>query len=91
MFGPTRNTYVDGVIIQATEELQVHEVTSEEYATVLERLGKLHKMRQDEKPNRVSPDTAVLAGANILGIMMILRHESLNVITSKALSFVRFR
>ena len=65
-----------------------HDPNSEEFGTITERLSKLHKIEQDRKPNRVSPDTALLVGANLLGIAMIIRHENLNVITSKALNFV---
>lgn len=69
-------------------ELDKHEPTSEKYGDVLNRLSKLHKMEQDYRPNRPSADTVVAAGANILGIAMIIRHENLNVITTKALTFV---
>jgi hypothetical protein len=70
-------------------DMMLHEPTSEEYATLLDRLKVLHKMEEESKPSRVSPDTVVLAVTNILGIAMIIRHEHLNVVTSKALSLVR--
>lgn len=61
---------------------------SEEYATTLDMIVKLHKLQADEKPQQVSPDTLVLAAVNLLGIVMILSHERLNVITTKATSLV---
>ena len=37
---------------------------------------------------KVSPDTLVIVGANLLGIILILKFEQLDIITTKALSFV---
>lgn len=89
MFLPKANTYVDDEIARATRALKAHEIDSKEYGETLKRLGELHKIRQDERPDQISTDTAVKAIANILGIYMILRYEHMNVITSKALSFVK--
>ena len=36
----------------------------------------------------VSPDTIMTVAGNLIGIVLILKHEELNVITSKALSFI---
>jgi len=41
-----------------------------------------------ETPDRVSYDTMVATAANLVGIALIIRHEHVNVITSKAMSFV---
>lgn len=68
--------------------LQGYASDSEEYATVLDRIAKLHKLAAEDKPPRVSRDTLVVAGVNLLGIIMILKHEELNVITTKAMSLV---
>jgi hypothetical protein len=62
---------------------------SSEYGKLLERVEKLHKMKENEKPSRVTPDTWVLAATNLIGIAVIVHHEHINVITSKALSFVQ--
>lgn len=91
MFLPKMNTYIDKEIARTVLVMQEKEVDSKEYADLLDRLGKLHKLRQDEKPDQVSTDTLVAAGAQILGILLILNHEHLNMITSRALPFIRFR
>lgn len=65
-----------------------HTTGSEEYGEIVERLSKLHKINQDTRPASVDPNTALTIAANLVGIFMIVRHENLNVITSKALSFV---
>jgi len=88
MFAPKVNTYVDGEISRVVMALQNQEVTDEKYDTLLNRLGKLHGMRQDEKPDTVSSDTIALIAANILGILLIIRHENVNVISTKAFSML---
>jgi hypothetical protein len=85
MFLPKRNTYVDNEISKITSQLQDLEPKSEEYDTLLNRLEKLHKMRQDEKPDQLSSDTLALVAANLFGILLIIRHEHVNVISSKAM------
>ena len=88
MLAPKTNTYVDGEISRVVLALQNHAPTSEEYGSALEKLSKLHKIRQEEKPDRVSSDTIASVAANLLVVALIIRHEHLNVITSKAMSFV---
>lgn len=61
---------------------------SEEYDRLTTQLTKLYKLREHDSKKTVSPDTLVLAGANLLGIVMIVGHERTHVVTSKALSFV---
>ena len=46
------------------------------------------KQADAEKPDQVSKDALVAAGASILGIALIINYERLNVIASKALGFV---
>ena len=62
---------------------------SEEYAKILTVAERLHGMLDEEKTSdSVSKEALASIGANLLGILMIIKHESVNVITSKALSFV---
>jgi hypothetical protein len=61
---------------------------SEDYAKMLSSVERLHGMLDEEKPKSVSKDTLATIAANLAGIFMIIKHERVNVITSKALSFV---
>jgi hypothetical protein len=88
MFLPKMSTYVDKEITRTILVMQEKEPDSKEYSDLLERLGRLQKIRQEEKPDQASTDTLLTVGANLLGIVLILRHEELNMITSKALQFV---
>ncbi len=65
-----------------------HDPATDEFARAVDQVAKLHKMKEAETPSQVSPDTLILCVTNIAGIAMILKHEYLNVITSKAISFV---
>lgn len=83
-----KQTQFDSELTRSVSLLRGHDVDSDEYATILGRVEKLHELRKDEKPKPVSLDTALSVGANLFGILMIIKHENINVITSKALSFV---
>ena|SRR4249919_1471088 len=61
----------------------------EDFAKKLAIVERLHKMvPKEEKADSVSKDTIAVIGANLLGILMIIKHENVNVIASKALGFV---
>lgn len=85
---PQTKTLVEKELDVLFKELRDCSTINEEYNALLDRIVKLHKLQVDERPQRVSPDTLVLAGTNLLGILMILSHERLSVITSKAMSLV---
>jgi len=85
---PKSNTYVDVEIARMLRALQTVEVETKEYELLLGRLEKLQRIRKDESPDNFSSDMLLMAATNLIGIFAILQHEKLNVITSKALSFV---
>ena len=62
--------------------------TDEQYSQILDHIVKLHKMKNDERTSQVSPDTWATIGANLVGILLIIRHEHVNVITSRAMNLV---
>jgi len=63
--------------------------SSDEYAAMLERVSKLHKLKTEERPKQVSPDTILIVAANIFGILWLARYERENVIKApNAMKFV---
>jgi hypothetical protein len=70
-------------------ELADHKIASEEYGVVLDRAVKLHKMKTEEESSPVSKDTLVLAGTNLLGILMVIGYEHHHVITSSAMRMIQ--
>lgn len=77
-------TAIDNVLATMSD----NNPSSEEYHKMVDQLDKLYKMKASEKPDRVKFDTWVAVGGNLLGLVLIIRHEQFNVITSKALGFV---
>lgn len=61
---------------------------SDEYAKLVDQLSKLYKLKEIDSKKRVSPDTVATVGANIVGILLILNYERLNVVATKAIGFV---
>lgn len=90
MFGfLSEPTALDKEIARVTRELDNWHPTSDEYVELLERLTKLHKLKHEETASHVSKDTALLAATNLLGILMVIRHEHVNVITSRAMGMIK--
>jgi hypothetical protein len=88
MFSSNLYTPLEVAVNRAIRSLNVYEAGSEEYREALDALVKLHKMKEDEKPKPVSRDTMLIVGANLIGILMIIKHEHVNVVTSKAAGMV---
>lgn len=84
---PTLNL-LDEEIQSMLEKMKTLKKTDDEYAKLLEQVSKLHKLKAEEKPKQVNPDTMLIVAANVVGILAILNYEHLHPLTSKALSFV---
>lgn len=61
---------------------------SDEYAKMVTQLEKLHKMKTEGSPKPVSRDVWVTTSANLVGIVLIIAHERIAVITTKALAML---
>ncbi len=71
-------------------ELAHVEGDTEKYDKLTDQIEKLMKLREHNKPRKpVDPNTLILAGANILGIIVIVGYEQKHVLHSKAMSFIR--
>lgn len=74
-------------------ELLIHKTdpNDEEYTALVTHLNFLCEIRTKNQKtfwSRITPDTMVVAGVNLLGILLILNHERLHLVSSKALGFV---
>lgn len=79
---------LEDAVNRLVNDLNNHEIGSEEYQKSLDALTKLHKMKVEEKPSSVSKDTLVIVAANLIGLFMVIRHERINVITTRAFSML---
>lgn len=68
---------------------RIDDVDSEKYRQLLDRLSTLHKMKAETKPSGVSSDAALAAATNLVGIMLIINHERLHVISRSAMGLVK--
>lgn len=80
----TVNDLITHVNIQALQ----YDFDSEQFDSAVKQLERLHKLLPDNKHKRVSRDVVIAAGANLLGIVLILTYERTNVIATKALGFI---
>ena len=92
MFGPKEKPKykreLENELNRALTRLRAEMPNSEDYEKMLKLVERLHDMMDEETPEVVSKNTLLTVSGNLLGIILILKHERLNVITSKALSFV---
>lgn len=80
-------TELDLAIEDLERNMQYKEPDSDEYGTMLNRLERLKKLQTNHSSKQINPDTLLIVGGNLVGILIIVMHERANVITSKALSF----
>lgn len=74
---------LDAEIESLLDKLADTEKDSEDYDKIVERLSKLYKLKPEERPKRLSPDTMLVVAANVFGILWLARYERENVIKSK--------
>ena len=87
MFWQKEKSPLQTAIDKAVSELENHSITSDEYATIVNHLHKMQEI-ENKKTRSLDPNVMLTAAVNIAGIALIIRHEYVNVITSKALGFV---
>lgn len=79
---------LDLATAMAIQEMSGFEITDENYAVAKKHVVDLMKLREANKPKQLSPDVVLTAAVNLAGILAILHHERVHVVTSKALGFV---
>jgi hypothetical protein len=85
MFGKSEITeLLEKEIAHGLRDLARHDVNSEEYLKILDRLVSLHRIKEEDKSKFGSRDTLAVVFGNLLGIIMVVKHEHVNVITSRA-------
>lgn len=62
---------------------------TQQYEFMTDQLVKLYSIEDKKSKRQISPDTLLVVAANLLGIVLIIHHERVNVISSKALNFVQ--
>lgn len=78
---------LDENIVELLQLLKVTASDDPEYPKTREELEKLYALR-DASPESVNPNTLLLVGGNLAGILMIIGFEKSHVMTTKALAFL---
>ena len=78
----------DDTIDRILDTLNEEEVGSQKYRDAVIFLARVDDVRQKSEPSRISRDTYLIVGGNILGILIIAFAEQNHVVVSKALSFI---
>ena len=81
-------TPVDVAIKQVADEMEKVTPGTPAYSTLTEQLERLYKAKSHVRETLFTPDTLLIVGGNLVGILAILTYEKANVITSKALGFI---
>lgn len=88
IFNWKRKTALETTIDSALKSMSVLEPESKEYAAIASTVGTLYEAKGHEPNRRISWDTVAVILGNLLGIILILTYEQVNVITTKALNFI---
>lgn len=86
MFGPFKSPVdpLDAPIARVIADLDRYGPETDEYPKLIAHLEKLHKMKAEKRPPRVSRDTVMIVLGNLVGILIIVIYEEKHVISSKA-------
>ena len=84
----TPESPLENAITQLHAEMLTEMGDSEAFDRMTDQLTKLYKLREHDSKQRVSPDTLVIAGTNLLGILIIVGYEQKNVLASSAKNFL---
>lgn len=79
---------LDKVINAHLSHMQDMKPADPEYPDAVKQLDTLYSLRNDSVSKPLSADAKLTAAVNLAGIIMILKHEQVGVITSKALGFI---
>ena len=84
-------TALEKTITRLHDDMQTVDPHTDQYGKMAENLGKLMKLREHDtvKRYRPSPDVLVTSAVALIQVLVIIKHEDVNIITSKALGFVK--
>lgn len=79
---------LDDEIDRVIEFMSTFPPNSKSYKKSAEALRTLYDCRSKPSANRVDANTLALVSANLIGLVMLVKHEQFNVITSRITGFI---
>lgn len=76
---------IDPPITRVLDEMDIVGPDHHSYPGLIENLSALHDIKAKRPMPRISPDALIYAGANLLGIVIIVAYEQKHAFASKAL------
>lgn len=83
---PAKN--LDTVINTHLAAMQAMKPADPEYPEMVKQLDTLYSLRNASAPKPISAGEKATIAANLLGILLVIKHEQVGVITTKALGFI---
>ena len=83
-----KETQFDSEIERVLYELNGEKMGTDDYSKRLVYLERLAELRQKERPERISRDTYIVAGAGIIQVILIVFAEHNHVMVSKAFGLI---
>jgi hypothetical protein len=87
MFKKKEPNAIDVQIEVLSNSMKNYPVDSPEYAAAMEKMVVLAKTKNEGK-KPIDPNTIIAVAGGLLQVVMIIGHERLHVLTSKAIGFV---
>lgn len=80
----------DREIERVLRKLEGLQVESKEYAECMRTITELYKLKEIDKPRseQISKETWLMVAVNLMGILLVIRHEHVNIITSRAMGLI---
>lgn len=75
-------------ISRLIEEMDTYGPNTPEYTEAFEHLEKIYALKTTSSPKQIDPNTMLLVGGNLMGILIIVIYESRGALVSKATSFI---
>ncbi len=75
---------IDAILV----ELRKENPESEKYSSLLVQLDRLTQLKDRERINKVSADTAWMVAGNLLGILVIVAYEQKHIMASRGMNFI---
>lgn len=80
---------IDQEIEHILSVLETKSPDTDEYTTSARNLKTLCEARSYRPASRIELETVLTLATNLIGILMILKYERFDVVTSRAMSFIR--
>jgi hypothetical protein len=87
-FTKKKPSVLDEHISDILDKMKMYGPDNEEYPRLIEQLERLNKLKCKERRFKFSPDTMLIVGGNLIGILIIVAYEQKHVIVSKGLGFI---